>query len=219
MEGYRTIHPDEPWQWYSDDAVYEDNGLVELRAFSEPNTIIFEGKEYHPTVATGVLYSIQTFLYGTFSAEIQLPVGKNLWPGFWLCGSGVKWPGCGEIDIMEAWANRAGSYYRFPFGYRVTTNVHFAYKGTPADVGSRNTSIFRLPNPTNNFVRYEVEWRPDVIIFRANGKELRHVGFEAGAKYLAGKPQHVIFDCWTASADFSFTQPMEINDFKYQPLE
>ncbi len=43
--------------------------------------------------------------YGRIEARIKLPVGAGLWPAFWMLGvninSGVSWPSCGEIDIME----------------------------------------------------------------------------------------------------------------------
>jgi beta-glucanase (GH16 family) len=41
---------------------------------------------------------------GRFEARIKLPVGRGIWPAFWLLGSdivSVGWPTCGEIDIME----------------------------------------------------------------------------------------------------------------------
>jgi beta-glucanase (GH16 family) len=42
--------------------------------------------------------------YGRFEARIKLPVGRGIWPAFWLLGADfpqVGWPRCGEIDIME----------------------------------------------------------------------------------------------------------------------
>jgi beta-glucanase (GH16 family) len=43
--------------------------------------------------------------YGRIEARIKLPVGAGLWPAFWMLGTdintGVSWPACGEIDIME----------------------------------------------------------------------------------------------------------------------
>jgi beta-glucanase (GH16 family) len=41
---------------------------------------------------------------GRFEARIKLPVGRGIWPAFWLLGgnfASVGWPNCGEIDIME----------------------------------------------------------------------------------------------------------------------
>jgi len=47
--------------------------------------------------------------YGRFEARIKLPLGKGLWPAFWMLGSNidqVSWPQCGEIDIMEYLGNK-----------------------------------------------------------------------------------------------------------------
>ena len=88
MEGGRLIHPDYPYMWYDCDAVYVRSGMAELSAYREYKTIHhWDGKTYRPTVACGLLRSVDTFGYGTFSAEIQMPKGKNLWPAFWLVGS------------------------------------------------------------------------------------------------------------------------------------
>ena len=41
---------------------------------------------------------------GRFEARIKLPVGRGIWPAFWLLGGNfgtVGWPNCGEIDVME----------------------------------------------------------------------------------------------------------------------
>ena len=54
--------------------------------------------------------------YGRFEARIKMPLGRGLWPAFWMLGTecvpGIKtdgsccfgtvgWPDCGEIDIVE----------------------------------------------------------------------------------------------------------------------
>jgi beta-glucanase (GH16 family) len=45
------------------------------------------------------------FKYGTLEARIKMPNTANgLWPAFWMLGnnfSGIAWPGCGEVDIVE----------------------------------------------------------------------------------------------------------------------
>ncbi len=41
---------------------------------------------------------------GRVEARIKLPVGRGLWPAFWMLGHDnpiVPWPECGELDIME----------------------------------------------------------------------------------------------------------------------
>ena len=233
MEGGRIIHPTFPWMWYDCDAVYVENGTAELSTYREPNIIHhWDGKTYHPAVACGLLRSVDTFGYGTFSAEIQLPKGKNLWPAFWLVGSGEPWPACGEIDICEAWTNRFGGYFKFgipqpPYlvpSWNTTTNIHWKDIFLTGCAGHGFTGSRRLPllfslkRPAHNFVKYEVEWRQDIITFRVNGKTVRTYGYDV-AKHLNDKRMHVIFDLWTTSEDFTCDTPMKIRNFEYKPME
>ena len=213
MEGGRLIHTGQPWMWYDDDAVYvDDNNNVELTVYKDPTTITYEGKTYYPTIACGVLRSVDTFGYGKFSAKIQLPKGKNLWPCFWIVGSGEPWPACGEIDICEAWT----PYFRL-FNWRITHNIHW-YDGGHIDIGSKPTPLFKLPCPTTNFVKYEVEWKPNTITFFVNGHHIRTYGNEI-AQHLLNKKMRVIFDLWTTGKDCICNTPMKIHNFKYQPLK
>ena len=235
MEGGRIIHPAAPWMWYDGDAVYVDNGTAELSAYCEPNTIHhWDGNWYRPTVACGLLRSVDTFSYGTFSAEIQMPKGRNLWPAFWLVGSGEPWPDCGEIDIMEGWTNRFGGYFKLgipqpPYlvpSWNTTINIHWNsdyqeywnYDGHKSCGSRRLPIIFSLKRPAHNFVKYEVEWRPDFITFRVNGKTIRTYGYDV-AKYLHDKKMHVIIDLWTTGEDFTCETPMKIRNFEYKPLQ
>ncbi|MGF7155687.1 glycoside hydrolase family 16 protein [Novosphingobium gossypii] len=43
--------------------------------------------------------------YGYFEIEAKLPVGKGMWPAFWLMPAGGNWPGDGEIDVVEGLGN------------------------------------------------------------------------------------------------------------------
>jgi beta-glucanase (GH16 family) len=43
--------------------------------------------------------------HGLIEARMQIPAGTGLWPAFWMLGDDIDsagWPGCGEVDIMEA---------------------------------------------------------------------------------------------------------------------
>ena len=211
MEGGRIIHEKMPWMWYSYEQVTIHNDTAYLRAKKHAVNIRYKEKEYQPSVACGLLRSEDTFGYGRFSTEIQLPKGKNLWPAFWLVGEG-RWPDNGEIDVCEAWT----PYFRL-LNWRTTHNIHW-YDGGHIDIGSKPTPLFKSPCPTNNFVRYEVEWRPDIITFFVDGKQTRCYGNDV-ARHLQGKKMHAIFDCWTTQAQFSCESPMKIRSFEYKPLE
>jgi beta-glucanase (GH16 family) len=229
------LNKSNPWMWHDRDAVYIDNGTAELSAYNEPNQLQdWDGNIFNPIVACGMLRSVDTFGYGTFSAEIQLPKGKNLWPAFWLVGSGEKWPKAGEIDICEAWTNRLGGYFKLgipqpPYlvpSWNTTTNIHWNddyqeywnYDGHKSCGSRRLPIIFSLKRPAHNFIKYEVEWRQDIITFRINGKTIRTYGYDV-AKHLHDKRMRVIFDLWTTGEDFTCETPMKIRNFEYKPLE
>jgi beta-glucanase (GH16 family) len=47
---------------------------------------------------------LQGFQYGRIEARIKITEGEGFWPAFWMMGddiSSVKYPACGELDIME----------------------------------------------------------------------------------------------------------------------
>ena len=54
-----------------------------------------------------------TFQYGYIEARLRMPYGQGIWPAFWLLGaniseSGIGWPSCGELDIMESKGSKPG---------------------------------------------------------------------------------------------------------------
>ena len=236
---YGKLHKDMPWMWFDANQVWYSGN--ELALYIEKNTILVINEEvnYHPQLACGTIYSEQSFGYGTFSAEIQLPKGRNLWPAFWLVGEG-KWPQGGEIDVMEAWSNKCGSYFRAtipqpPYlvpSWDTTTNVHWEEENSVKrtqfgnlighlhkSTGSRRLPfVCSLKNPTKHFIKYEVEWRKDIITFRVNGKTVRTYGYHI-AKRLHNKKMHVVFDLWTKGLDYSLETPMMIRNFTYKPIE
>lgn len=166
MEGNRRIHPGNPWYWYSMDCTRVDDENV-LHIFSRRNPREFkhwDGKIYKPTMEVGTVRTTESFEYGYFSAEILMPMGKNLSASFWLTGAG-NWPP--EIDIEEGWMEEKGTYYRtwencFPWfrpGWRTTNNVHYRENDlTKTHIGSRNVTLCKQPkDPARNYVKYECE--------------------------------------------------------------
>lgn len=41
------------------------------------------------------------WLYGRFVMRGRIDTRSGLWPAFWTLGTARRWPGCGEIDVME----------------------------------------------------------------------------------------------------------------------
>jgi beta-glucanase (GH16 family) len=98
------------------------------------------------------------FRYGLFAARIQVPTGAGIWPAWWLLGEDDRygWPGCGEVDIMEA-----------PSGSATKGQIH---QGThsPAANGDREVSVGVPPTAGEwggEFHVYAVDWRPGRMSF------------------------------------------------------
>lgn len=235
MAGGRRIDPSRPWQRYdAAEAVWQDqNGDTILGIKTSPKEVKhWDGKTYSTKYAVGTMRSVEAFGLGTFSADIKLPKGRNLWPAFWLVGEG-EWPDNGEIDIVEGWTNRFGGYFKIgipqpPYlvpSWNTTTNIHWNddyqeywnYDGHKSCGSRRLPIIFSLERPAHNFVNYAVEWRPNKATFLVNGKKVREVGWDV-CQHFAGSKMHVVFDLWTESEDFTIESPMVIRNFKYQEL-
>lgn len=237
MEGGRIIHPDYPWYWYSLNTIKMDSAkILELFIKRNPREVKYwNGKIYHPQYEVSTMRSIEEFGYGTFSAEIKVPKGRNLSASFWLTGSG-NWPP--EIDIMEGFLDDTGDWFKcfekyFPWiklGWRTTTNIHYRdNQMNKTHIGSRNIPYFKQPfEPDDWFIKYKCKWEPNQITFYANDKIVRKVtGNECQqlTKNIKnpekGYKVNVIFNVWTENPDkcmIDMIQPMIIKDFKYEPL-
>jgi beta-glucanase (GH16 family) len=69
---------------------------------------------------------LQSFQYGRIEARIKIPKGEGFWPAFWMLGdniSEVKWPACGELDIMENIGKQPGTVHGSIHGTGFTGEV------------------------------------------------------------------------------------------------
>ena len=85
-----------------------EDGVLKITAVKE----VFLGSEY--TSARILTKGKFEQKYGRYEARIKLPLGKGLWPAFWMLGANsdtVIWPQCGEIDIMEYLGSKPTSIF------------------------------------------------------------------------------------------------------------
>lgn len=97
----------------------------------------------------------QEFQYGKIEMRAQLPVGKGLWPAFWMLGSNIDavgWPMCGEIDILEYVGREPGTIF---------TTLHTA----DSHGNSKNTRKDFIEGIEEGFHIYAIEWSEDKIDF------------------------------------------------------
>jgi beta-glucanase (GH16 family) len=110
------------------------------------------------TSASLITLNKASWKYGRFEMRARMPVSSGMWPAFWTMGinrTEVKWPFCGEIDILEYLASKPGF---------VTANVHYAIQGKHKDK-------YKEMNPgadLTNFHLYVMEWDEKAIRFYFN---------------------------------------------------
>lgn len=127
--------------------------------------------------------------YGRFEARLQLPLGKGIWPAFWMLGNDigtVRWPGAGEIDVMENIGEPG----------RIYSTLH-----GPGYSGAGGISApYDLPaseQVNTGFHVYAVEWSPERIRFYLDDKlivERTPKDLPAGTKWVYDHPFFIILN-------------------------
>ncbi len=109
------------------------------------------------TSARLLSHKLKTFQYGRFEARIRVPAGQGMWPAFWLLGEDidqVKWPACGELDVMENIGKLPDTIYGSVHGKGFT--------------GTAISTSTKLPNGTpfaSGFHTFGMIWRPGSISY------------------------------------------------------
>jgi beta-glucanase (GH16 family) len=106
--------------------------------------------------------------YGKIEVRAKLPKGRGTWPAIWTLGTNIReagWPACGEIDIME--------FVGFDPGV-VHSNVHMKKYNHMKKTGKGDK--LALPDASDAFHVYALEWTPDRLDFFVDDK--KHFSFE-----------------------------------------
>ncbi|WP_426755045.1 glycoside hydrolase family 16 protein [Myxococcus sp. Y35] len=127
--------------------------------------------------------------YGRIEARIQLPVGRGIWPAFWMLGANiasVDWPECGEIDIME---------YRGQLPSIIRGSLHGPGYSAGNNIGQEHVvSGTRL---NEGFHVYAVEWEPDRIRWFLDDTmffEATPARLPEGARWVFDSPHFIILN-------------------------
>lgn len=101
----------EEFQWYQPENAHCENGMLTIYGKKERvknPRYEADSKEWRRNRAYAEYTSscIKTirkkeFLYGRFEIRAKIPVSGGAWPAIWTLGNSMRWPSCGEIDIME----------------------------------------------------------------------------------------------------------------------
>jgi len=113
------------------------------------------------------------FQYGKLTIRAKMPKGRGAWPALWLMGNTdknrVRWPLCGEIDLVEFAGNRPGiitcAIHTESYNHRIKTD-----KGTKISV----------PDASDQFHDYTLDWTKDYLSFQIDQKEFFRVEKQEG---------------------------------------
>jgi beta-glucanase (GH16 family) len=148
--------------------------------------------------------------YGRFEARMLLPLGKGIWPAFWLLGDNhdeTPWPKCGEIDILETIGALSTTYSTLHGpGYSGDKGISAKYT-LPA--GEAVDTAFHL---------YAVEWSPDDIKFFLDDHlvaERTRADLPAGATWVYDHPFYILLNFavggnWPGSPDEATVFPQQM---------
>ncbi|QQP92769.1 glycoside hydrolase family 16 protein (plasmid) [Skermanella sp. TT6] len=167
--GLRTLAGNQEAQLYIDETM-PDVAKAGVGAFS-----IADGKlaiEARPTpeilmpslgskYISGMLTTEPSFRqrYGYFEIRARLPLGRGLWPAFWLVGDTHSEHL--EIDVFEVLGHEPDRIYLTVKAPQRQIGYHEGFRpGIRTDHG---------------FHRYGVEWTPDEVVFFLDGAELKRV--------------------------------------------
>lgn len=149
---------------------YVQDGILHIRANKED----YEGSGYTSTrmITKGKF----TFTYGTVEARIALPVGKGIWPAFWMLGENidkVSWPACGEIDIIETINDESIVY----------GTHHWQYEGQHASYGNSTSDFHGAKKELDitQFHTYKLTWDEKLIAMYVDDFKYHEMSIEDNA--------------------------------------
>ncbi|HEX3010168.1 MAG TPA: family 16 glycosylhydrolase [Bacteroidales bacterium] len=154
-------------QWYQPDNAYCKDGhlVIEARKEHRRNPLYEAGnnnwrknrKFVEYTSASVTTAGKKEFRYGRFEVRAKIPTAGGAWPAIWTLGSGMPWPSCGEIDIME--------YYRILGVPHILANVAWG-KDRPYDAEWNSKKI-----PFSNFTNLDPKWADKFHVWRMDWDE------------------------------------------------
>ncbi|MBO3117116.1 glycoside hydrolase family 16 protein [Winogradskyella sp. DF17] len=134
--------------------------------------------------------------YGRFEARMRLPLGKGIWPAFWLLGNDCDenpWPQCGEIDVMEYLGD-------------APTVIFGSAHGPGYNGGDSISKEYDLGNDRfdTGFHVFGIEWGPDFINYYVDGDLYQQITPEITAEEAIEK------DGITNPGEWVFNRPFYI---------
>ncbi len=168
------------WQYYTNENAIIESGVLVITA-KKGNTI----GQRDSSITSSRMHTFNNFEFkpGTkILARIKLPWGQGIWPAFWALGSNfyeIGWPSCGEIDILEL---VGGNPIQNKKNHTIHSTTHWNdvndnknYKHAQYGKHLELTDSF-----INNYHIYELNYEPDYIQTKIDGKEIFKINTALG---------------------------------------
>lgn len=185
-------------QWYQpDNAVCKDGNLV-IEARKEVNR---RNPDYEPgssnwrknrefigyTSSSVTTAGKREFLYGRFEVRARIPVAKGAWPAIWTLGSGMEWPSCGEIDIMEYYRVKGVPHIlaNAAWGTDVRYNAKWNSKAIPFIHFTQKD-----PDWASKFHIWRMDWDEKAICLYLDGELLNRIDLGTTVNGSLGKGEN-----------------------------
>src|SRR5438874_3270202 len=189
---------------------YRDSGLLVIKALKETLTGP-DGITRNYTSARLLTKNKFSQAYGRFEARIKIPYGQGIWPAFWMLGGNIdtlRWPNCGEIDIME----NIG---------REPSMVHGTFHGPGYSGGNGIGAAYTLTGGkkfSDDFHRFAVEWEPNIMRFYVDGNLYQTrtpLDLPAGTSWVFDHPFFIILNVavgggWPGNPDATTVFPQQM---------
>lgn len=187
-----------------------ENGALVIHALKES----YGNRDY--TSARIKTFGKFSQAYGRFEARIKIPYGPGIWPAFWMLGddintTGVGWPKCGELDIMENIGKEP-------------TIVHGTAHGPGYSGAGGIGAPFSLPNNprfADDFHVYAIEWESSAVRWYVDDtlyKTLTPQDLPTGTNWVFDHPFHILLNVavgggWPGYPDATtvFPQTMQVD--------
>ena len=159
--GNRTIWSNNELQWYKDENVYTDNGILKLVAKKESiyGKDVESEKQFEYT--SGMICNSKsiTQTYGKWEMKVRFPFKKGYWPAFFLVP--LTRPTLPEIDVFEYFGIKENE---------ITCNHHWGkdYGLKPPDYNARTKVLYG--DFSDTWMIWTMEITPKKMVWKLNNK-------------------------------------------------
>jgi len=178
-------------QWYQPENAFCTNGLlvIEARPEHKRNPQFVAGSNDWKTSREWIDYTsasitsrrLREFKHGKFEMRARIDTRPGSWPAFWTLGAtpGIRWPACGEVDIMEFYTGTVLAN----FGYGLDGKTKWlAVRKPVAELGGDAWS--------KEFHIWTMEWDEKKVDLLLDGKLMNHLEVATADNADRGNPFH-----------------------------